>query len=596
MLFSEFNFSKKKIWSSAGAVKNNLSLKLLLCSLGIGLLAGYGALAFRLLISETQNLFYGFDDELVVSGTADLPWWQIMFIPVIGGLIIGVFLRYAVPERRIQGVADVIEASVLRKGKMKLWVGISSFLASGVSLGTGSSGGREGPVVHFAAMLGSQVGQRLRLPSKYYPILIACGVASGVAASFNAPIAGMFFALEVVIGSLATQAVAPIVLASVVGTVVSRIHIGNFPAFIIPDYNIVTWWELPAIALLGVVSAVVALLFIWSISFSEEVINKFKIPDVLRPAAGGLVLGIIALAFPQIIGVGYEATDQALKEEYDRVLLLSLIVVKTIAVGITAGSRFGGGFFSPSLFIGAMTGGAFGIIAAYVSPEMAASHGLYAIIGMTAVASSVLGAPISTILIVFELTGDYRLSIAVMVAVAVTTIITKQLLDRSIFQVQLMRRNIDVRESRAMRFLKYRQVRGIMDRDFIEIPFETNMTDLRHIVSQHNHDKFVVINPDNQSFVGRLDYADLRPHLFGNTDEDPALAGNLVHSDGPVIFPDSSLKSALSIMTEAEVECLPVIDTATETRLVGLLHYQDLLREYNAALLKLEESDDEENK
>ena len=159
MPLPEFNFKGNKFWTSAGALKNNLSVKLLLCSLVIGLLAGYGALAFRILIAKTQLLSYGFEDELVVSGTADVPWWQIMLIPVAGGLIIGLFLKYVVPENRIQGVADVIESALVRKGRMKLWPGITSFIASGVSLGAGGSGGREGPVVHFAAMLGSQVAR-----------------------------------------------------------------------------------------------------------------------------------------------------------------------------------------------------------------------------------------------------------------------------------------------------------------------------------------------------------------------------------------------------------------------------------------------------
>jgi chloride channel protein, CIC family len=592
MLFSGRKFSLNAFVTSVQLLRKSLQVRLLLCSLTIGLMAGYGALGFRILIGKTQELFYGFESELVVTGTQGLPWWQIVLIPVIGGLVIGVFLRYCVPGRRPQGVADVIEAVLINKGKMKLWTGISTFLASATSLGMGSSGGREGPVVHFAAMLGSQVGQRIGLPSKYYTILIGCGVASGVAASFNAPIAGMFFALEVVIGSLATRAVAPIVLASVVGTVVSRVHVGDFPAFIIPNYQIATWWELPAFALLGVVSAFVALLFIWGIGFADRTIDRFRIPDILRPASGGLVLGCIALAFPQIIGVGYEATDSALKEEYDLILLLSLIVVKTIATGITTGSRFGGGFFSPSLFVGAMTGGAFGIIAGSVFPEMAASNGLYAIIGMTAVASSVLGAPISTILIVFELTGDYKISIAVMVAVAVTTLITKQLIDHSIFQAQLAMRNVDLKENKALRYLKFRQVRGIMDREFVEVPRGTNMTELRTIVSKYAHDKFVVIDPADHSFIGRIDFADLKPHVFGDTQNDPLLAGELAQTNSPVIFPDSSLKSALSIMTESELDCLPVIDTAQSTRLIGLLHYTDLLREYNTALLRMQ---DEEN-
>ncbi|OUR79222.1 hypothetical protein A9Q83_05160 [Alphaproteobacteria bacterium 46_93_T64] len=589
-------FSVEKFISSLRAIRGNMPLKLMLCSLIVGLLAGYGALAFRRLISETQTFFYGFGSELVVTGAAGLPWWQIMLIPVIGGLIVGVLLKFVVPERRPQGVADVIEAVLIKRGKMGIFSGLGSFLVSAVSLGTGGSGGREGPVVHFGAFLGSQIGQRLRLPSHYYTTLIGCGVASGVAASFNAPIAGMFFALEVVIGSFATQAVAPIVLASVIGTVVSRIHIGDFPAFIIPNYQIASWWEIPAFAILGLVSAVVALLFIWGMGFSERTIDRFKIPEILRPASGGLVLGIIALAFPQIIGVGYEATDSALKEEYDLILLLSLIVVKTIAVGITSGSRFGGGFFSPSLFIGAMTGGAFGIIASSFFPEMAAGHGLYAILGMTAVSASVLGAPISTILIVFELTGDYEISIAVMVTVGLATLVTKQLIDRSIFQMQLARRNVDLSENSALRYLKFRQVRSIMDREFTEISSDTTMVDLREIVSNTVHDKFVVISLKNHSFIGRIEFSDLKSHVFGDAINDPATAGELARLNSPVIFPDSSLKSALAIMENSGEDCLAVIDTAKETRLIGLLHYKDLLREYNEALLHMQNNENGKRK
>lgn len=582
------NLSPAKFFASLQAIRRNMSLKLTLCALIVGLLSGYGALGFRMLVAEIQNFAYGFRHELVISNTAALPWWQILFVPVIGGLLIGIFFKFVAQDRRTHGVADVIEATLINRGKMKLRSGLSSFVASAASLGFGASGGREGPVVHFGAMLGSQIGQRLRLPSKYYTTLIGCGVASGVAASFNAPIAGMFFALEVVIGSFATQAVAPIVLASVIGTVVTRVHVGDFPAFIIPNYNIVSWWEIPAFGLLGITCAVVALLFIWGIGFSERTIDRFKVPEILRPASGGFALGAIALMFPQIIGVGYEATDSALKEEYDLILLLSLIVVKTIATGITAGSRIGGGFFSPSLFVGAMTGGAFGIIATSVFPELSATNGLYAILGMTAVSASVLGAPISTILIVFELTGDYKISIAVMITVGIATLITKQLTDRSIFQQQLAARNVDMSENKALRYLKFRQVRSIMDREFTEVAADATMLELRGIISNTGHDKVVAFNPDDHSFIGRIEFSDLKPHMFGDITHDPATAGELAIRNGAVIFPDSSLKAALSIMTKSNLECIPVIDTATETRLVGLLYYSDLLREYNEALLHMQ--------
>jgi len=220
---------------------------------------------------------------------------------------------------------------------------------------------------------------------------------------------------------------------------------------------------------------------------------------------------------------------------------------------------------------------------------MAASHGLYAIIGMTAVASAVLGAPISTILIVFELTGDYKIAIAVMIAVAMATLITKQLIGRSIFQTQLARRNIDVKENKALRYLKYRQVRSIMDREFTEIPVDTKIPELRSIARNTRHDKLVVVDPVTHSFVGRLEFADLKPHVFADELDDTLTAQDLAHTGSPVIFPESSLKSALIILTKSGLDCLPVIDTASETRLIGLLHYKDVLREYNDALLHMQE-------
>lgn len=581
--------TRKNLFSSLKSVRSSISVKLTICALIAGLLAGYGSLAFRIAIDKIQTLFYGFDGEMVVSQAIHLPWWKILLIPVAGGLLVGVCLKYLIPDRRTEGVADVIESVMINRGKMRFLPGIGTFLTSAISLGTGGSGGREGPVVHFGATIASQIAQSMRIPSRYYPILIGCGVASGVAASFNAPIAGMFFALEVVLGSLATQAVAPIVLAAVIGTVVSRVHIGDFPAFIIPNYQIVSWWEMPAIALLGVVSAIVALLFIWSIGFSERTIDRFKLPILLRPAAGGLVLGAIAIYFPQIIGVGYEATDSALKGEYDLLLLLSLIVIKTMAVGITIGSGFGGGFFSPSLFVGAMTGGAFGLLAASIFPDFAASHGLYAIIGMTAVACAVLGAPISTIMIVFELTGDYKIAIAVMIAVAVATLITKQIAGKSIFQTQLAKRDVDVKDSKALRYLKYRHVQGIMDREFIAIPTTTRILDILKIARDAPHEKLVVIDAEDNSFFGRLDFADLKPHLFAEKIDNELTALDLASQDISTVHPDSSLKTALHIFEETGLDCIPVIDDSEKCQIMGLLHRNDLFQKFNEALVDMQD-------
>ena len=249
----------------------------------------------------------------------------------------------------------------------------------------------------------------MRLAPSQGRTLLGCGVAAAVAASFNAPIAGVFFALEVVLGHYALRAFAPIVMASVVGTLVTRAHYGNFPAFIIPEYAIVSFWEFPAFILLGAVCALAAIIFTRSVFFVEDrMVKHVPLPRWSHPVVGGLLVGVIAIQFPHVLGVGYEATDAALREQLSLSLMLALIVFKTAATAISLGSGFGGGVFTPSLFIGAMTGSAFGIVASMAFPELAASHGLYAIVGMGAVAGAVLGAPISTFLIVFELVADYE--------------------------------------------------------------------------------------------------------------------------------------------------------------------------------------------
>ncbi len=585
---SHLNF-KSRMGIPMRKIAGNVHLILVFTAIIIGLLAGFSALGFRFAIAEIQNLFYGFRSENVVTLVADVPWWQIMLIPVLCGLIIGVFLRYVMPGKRPQGVADVIEGVMVNRGKMSMKAGLGAIFVSSVSLGMGTSGGREGPIVHFGATLASYLGQLLRFPSSHYMTMVGCGVAAAVAASFNAPFAGAFFALEVIIGTYAIHAFAPIVISSVIGTVISRVYVGDFPAFIIPHYSFQSLWQFPAIAILGMVSALVALIFICSVSFAEETIDKFHIPDILRPAAGGLVLGGIAVFYPQMIGVVSEATYTALKAGYPLTLLLTLIVVKTVAVGVTFGSRFGGGFFSPSLFIGAMTGGAFGIIAASVFPELAASHGLYAIIGMSAVAASVLGAPISTILIVFEITGDYKIAIAVMVAVSVSSLITKQIIGKSIFSMQLLKHNLDMKENRAIRHLKHRHVSGVMVKNFCAIRKDATMSEMRSIVRHTHHDNFVVVEDnDTNRLVGRTIYCDLAAGLLERQTGQDRVAANFADDAAPHLYPNMDLNMALWIMDQDHIETAVVIDSEDSRVVVGIVHYKDLLHAYNQSLLAAE--------
>jgi len=323
----------------------------------VGIIVAYAAIGFRLGISSVQWLSYGEIAERLVRRVGEIPVWQVLLVPTAGGLVVGLFLQFVMPGGRPMGVANVIEAMALRNGRMRLREGIAAAFVSIVSLGVGASAGREGPMVHLGASIAGGITARLGLSRHLARTLLGCGAAASVAASFNAPIAGVFFALEVIIGHYALSAFAPVVIASVAGTVIGRAHLGEQPAFLLPQFGVNSLWEFPAFLVLGAVCAAIAIIFMWSIFHAERVVDSLKVPNWLKPAAGGLAVGAIAVEFPQVLGVGYEATDNALNGLVPLWLLLLLIPLKTAATAITLGCRFGGGVFSPSLCLGAMTGG-----------------------------------------------------------------------------------------------------------------------------------------------------------------------------------------------------------------------------------------------
>jgi CIC family chloride channel protein len=553
----------------------------------VGAAAGYGAIAFRLAIGAVQEIAYGFSDERVHSLAAALPWWHVMVAPALGGLVVAVIVRVAMPQRQPESIGQVIEAAALSDGRMTLRQGLGAAVVSATSLGVGASAGREGPVVHLGAALGSVFAQWLRLNRSLTLTLVGCGVASATAASFNAPIAGVFFALEVVLGHYALSAFAPVVIASVIGTVICRVHIGDYPAFTIPDYAIASLWELPAFALLGLVSAGVAIAFMWGIFFAEDtslaLARRLAVPAWLRPAGGGLLVGAIAIYFPHVLGVGYEATDDALNGEYALWLLIALIVAKTAATAISLGAGFGGGVFSPALYVGAMTGGAFGIVAAAAVPVMAANEGLYAIVGMGAVTASVMGAPITTILIVFELTGDYRLTVAVMVAVAIAGLVTRQTLGRSIFGWQLARRGLDIAGGREHHILRRRRVGELASDRYHVLAAEAGPAAISEALAAARFPDFLVIDADGR-LVGLVGFAELRAATGG--EGAAATAGELAQDGRLVLAAGDDLDTALGRMEAAMAETVAVVADHADRRPIGVLQQKDLLIAYNRALLQ----------
>ena len=437
-------------------------------ALAIGIAAGTAALLFRKGIEWLQTALYGIEDvNLLASFAVTLPWYWLVAIPVCGGLAVGLIVHFFTPDGRVRSVSDVIEGAALYNGRVERRAGFASILASWITLSSGGSSGREGPVVHMAAMIASWTSNLIRADGITGRDLLGCAVAAAVSASFNAPIAGALFALEVVLRHFALHAFAPIVVASAAGTVINRLAFGDVTEFRLPGTTVVEFYlELPAFFILGLVCGLVAVATMRAIFVADDLGNRIqgvlRLPGMLRPALAGLFLGVLAIWFPHIIGVGYETTSRALTGDLVLHEAIVFTVMKVIAVAITFGGRMGGGVFSPSLMIGALTGMAFGLIATGLFPEQSGASTLYALAGMGAVAAAVLGAPISTTLIVFELTGDWQTGLAVMVSVSMSTMLAARLVDRSFFLSQLERRNVQLAAGPQSYLLRMFRVANVM--------------------------------------------------------------------------------------------------------------------------------------
>ncbi len=499
----------------------------------IGVGTSLAAIAFRELIGAVQWTWLGTMSEQVASAARVLPWYVVVFVPAFGGLLVGLFLHYVQPQKRPLGVADVIEAKHTPETSLRFWPGIGSALVSATSLGFGASTGREGPIVHLGATVAASISRLFQLPRSSNRVLLACGVAGAVSASFNAPIAGVLFAHEVILGHYALSAFSAIVIASGAATIVSRLYFGDAAAFSIPDYQITSFLEFPAFAILGLVCALVAVLFQYALIGTEYVARSVRAPTWFRPVIGGLAVGIIGVWYPQVLGVGYQATDLALRNQLPLDLMLILIFLKTAATAVCLASRFGGGIFSPSLYVGAMTGGAFGLIAAGVFPEMASSQGLYAILGMGAVSAAVIGAPLSTTMIVFELTGGYSLSIALLLTVSIATGITIAIHGRSYFYWQLESRGIAVADGPHSQLMRSVRVQDFMER----------------------------LSPDLEE----------RP---------PPLEEGV-----PRLLTSDTMERALRMFDETGDEEVPVVRAAAVSQVVGYARQVDALRHFNEALI-----------
>jgi len=565
----------------------NDQLVLLVLAVVMGAVASYGAIGFRYLYLVIQGISFGAFSDTLYTQAQSLPAWRLILVPAGGGLLIGLFIHFLMPGRQPQTVADVIEAVAMRDGRIGSRAGLGGALTSAIAIGVGGSVGREGPVVHLGAALCSRLAGALGLSRALTINLIGCGVAAAVSASFNAPIAGTFFALEVIIGHYAITAFAPIVLASVTGALISRAEFGDFPAFIVPGDPIASVLEFPAFALLGVVCAVAAITMMRSIELAQLSARKAPLPGWCLPMLGGALVGVIALAFPQVLGVGYGTTDAALKGQFELWFLLTLLAAKTAAVAICIGSGFAGGVFSPSLFIGAMVGGAFGLVAAAAFPELSSGDSTYTLVGMGAVAGAVLGAPISTILIVFELTGDYGTTVAVMVAVVIASVITQQVYGQSFFHRQLDARGLDLGRGRGREagLLAATHVGDVMDAAEGMVPAAASISEVREKLRTAPYGRLYVVE-EGDRLQGTITLADLSEAAFDTSDEPLMNAGEVARTDPPVLLQDADLEAAIKLMEDVREAHVAVVSDTESMKMVGVVDEVTVVRIYSRALMR----------
>ena len=388
-----------------------------------------------------------------------------------------------------------------------------------------------------------------------------------------------------VVGHFALSAFAPIVIASVVGTVVSRIFFGDFPAFTVYEHELVSFLEFPAIVGLGLLCGVTAVIFMKSIMFTQDQFNKVPGPQWIRPGIAGFLVGLIALVFPQVLGVGYDATDLALQSQFPLYLLVLLVVAKIMATSLSVGGGFGGGVFTPAIMLGAMLGGAYGIVATSVFPDLSSGPAAYTIVGMGGVAAAVMGAPISTTLIVFELTDDYPLTIAVMVAVVLSSLFTNQFVNGSYFNWQLERAGYDLKGGFEAALLRSITVQRVMVTESETVEVGAALQEIRQKLQKSDTGELFVLK-DGSELFGTITLADLSEIAFDHDVDNLINAGDIARIHPPLLDVDDDLETANKVIRDSGEHYIAVVENHDNMRFVGTLHETDVMSAYNRALVE----------
>jgi CIC family chloride channel protein len=570
-------------WASFLAQLNlNQDIPFLLVAVFVGLVTGYVAVIFHEAIKIISSyLFYGTTALGLPTLNNYLRLLLLPLIPAFGGLIVGLYNAFVVKAKPEHGLPSVIKAVAQKNGKIPVKNWMHKTFTSVVSIGTGGGAGREAPIAQVGASIGSTVAQSLNFSPGRTRTLLGCGTAAGLAAVFNAPIGGVMFAVEVILGDFSVRTFSPIVVAAVVGTVLSRSYLGNYPTFLVTKYSLVSNVELAFYFTLGVLAGLSAALFIRMFYAIEAQLKKieqhFRIPAWAMPAFGALLCGLVSMWVPELYGFSYEAINNALAGRESWSNMVAIYFLKPVVAAFTVGSGGSGGMFAPSMKMGAMLGGMFGKVVNDFFPTITAASGAYALVGMGAVTAGIMRAPLTVILILFEVTGQYEIVLPIMFAAVTSALVARMAYPYTMETYVLEKENVRVGFGIALTIAGNISVLDIMQRKFARF---FNTTEVEAIIDAFHNTRdshFFVTTPDGV-FIGIIGLDEMS--LVLKEGAFPAMiADDLVKKNVTMLYDTSKLDEALKIFEISEYSTLPVVEHNTG-KLLGILKQDEAFSYY----------------
>ncbi len=545
----------------------------------IGVGTGLMVVGFKKAIALINHYAFGPLRETLPGGS-----WNLLLVPLIGGLVVGLLQQYLVRPEKYHGVSSIMVSIALGNGRLPYKHTPIKVLTSALSIGFGASVGPEDPSVQIGANWGSFVARKLRVDESRLPTLVAMGAASGIAAAFNAPIAGVFFSLELLLGHLHAGAIGMVLFGAVLSSVVTQALVGATPAFSIPAYAFSSPLELIFYLGLGLLAGLTAFAYIKAIYLAHDAMHRSLLPRWLRPILIGGLVGLAGMRFPQIFGDSYETISEILRGEQLIIwLLLTLLLLKIVLTALSLAAGFIGGVFAPSLFLGAALGGAYGALIARFFPGLGIQPSAFALVGMAAVLAGTVHAPLTAIMLLFEMTNDYRIILPLMFAVAVSLLTSRWLHPTSVYETSLQRDGLHIHRGQDIDILEALSVEEVMDRSPLTIPWDTPLAQIHLLFDRAHAHGLPVVDSDGRLY-GVVTLSDLENAVHDSPENLKRPVRDFCSRKLIVAHPDESVHQALKRMGMYDIGRMPVVLRDDPTRIVGWLSRMDIIQAYQMAL------------